>query len=1105
MAHQSDRVWVPALPILIIGVVWSLTTLSLAECGRWMQTNGPFGGNVISLAIDPATPSTMYAGTRNGLYRSTDGGTNWTALDSALSGTSIWILAIDPDTPATLYAGTGKGVFQSTDSGSHWRQLGIAVGSVIHAVAVDPATPSTVYVGTTTSGVWRSTDRGMNWTHVYSGLTELTVYALVVDPSNPSTIYAGTYEGGVFRSTDRGEHWEPANEGLANLSILAIAIDPETPATLYAGTSRHGLYRSLDGASHWIKMDDGLGSPTVESIAIDPATSSTLYVATAADGVFRSPDRGMQWTSIEAGLPVDATYALAIDTTNPSTVFVGTNGAGVFRSADRGEQWSGTSNNVRNGAVRVMAIDPLDPATIYAGTPGEGGLLVTHDRGLNWTPPNEGLENRAVLAVVIDPQNPDTLYAGTGSDGVYRTTDGAASWVAVNDGLPADLRVRALAIDPMDPSTVYAGTDAHGVFRSTNGGDDWTAASEGLTSQNVLQLAIDPLDTSTLYDGTDDGKVFRSTDGGEHWDDASAGLPPGIDALGLVIDPVAPSTLYLAARSQGVYRTTDGGDHWTFCWPSSSTKPFYATLTIDPSSTPSAVYFGSELGVFRTTDGGAHWSDVSSGLVSVTVQYLAMDPETSSGLYAGTDRGVFRFEPSCTASFAQFGDGRGLATDIVLTNPSATATVSGTLAFTGDDGKPLELGVTTPHQPGDPIPLNLQPSGGAEFSIPAQGTVTFSTEGTGELAVGSAEVRSDGTVGGVVRFSIPDAGIAGVGSPAPSRGFIAPVRRIEGGIDTGVALYNMEMHPVTLELSLRNLQGEEVPNGRKTIEQFPAFGHLAKFIDELFPDADTSDFQGTLIVESEGGRLTATALETGTMVGQFTTLPVTPVATAVEASNLTFAQFGSGEGLVSDLVLVNPSMERSVSGSLAYFDEQGQPMSVGIAGSGYEIGRDFTIPPWGSVTISTDGAGMLAVGSARTAADGPLGGVVRFHLPGAGIAGVGASQPLHAFLIPVRQTEEEISTGIALENTGDSPITVNLTLRDADGTPVPGGTAIIPDLPAHGHVAQYLEELFPDADTQGFVGTMTATVSGGTVAATALELGQNPGEFTTLPVTLSEF
>lgn len=161
----------------------------------------------------------------------------------------------------------------------------------------------------------------------------------------------------------------------------------------------------------------------------------------------------------------------------------------------------------------------------------------------------------------------------------------------------------------------------------------------------------------------------------------------------------------------------------------------------------------------------------------------------------------------------------------------------------------------------------------------------------------------------------------------------------------------------------------------------------------------------------------------------------------------------------------------------------------------------FTLAPWGSITISTDGSGALSVGSARVAADGPMGGVVRFHLPNVGTAGVGESRPLSGILIPVRRTAGGISTGITLENTAESAVTINLTLRDASGVPVEGGTATIADLPPQGHVAQFIEQLFPGADTQGFEGTVSATVGGGTVAATALELGRNPGEFTTLPVT----
>ena len=106
-----------------------------------------------------------------------------------------------------------------------------------------------------------------------------------------------------------------------------------------------------------------------------------------------------------------------------------------------------------------------------------------------------------------------------------------------------------------------------------------------------------------------------------------------------------------------------------------------------------------------------------------------------------------------------------------------------------------------------------------------------------------------------------------------------PVRRTTGGINTGLAIHNTESQPVTLNLTLRDEQGQEVV--ARTIEDFPARGHLVQFIggegDVLFPEADTDDFQGTVTVVVTGGKVAATALELGTVAGQFTTLPVTPV------------------------------------------------------------------------------------------------------------------------------------------------------------------------------------------------------------------------------------
>ncbi len=498
---------------------------------------------------------------------------------------------------------------------------------------------------------------------------------------------------------------------------------------------------------------------------------------------------------------------------------------------------------------------------------------------------------------------------------------------------------------------------------------------------------------------------------------------------------------------------------------------------------------GTDGGVFKSSNGGADWSAVNTGLANTDVRALAIDPQTPTALYAGTwGGGVFRLV-SGALLFSQFGNGLGFTSDLVLTNPSPAATVAGTITSADDNGLPLSVGLGTTR---------------IEYSILPQGAFTLSTNGLGELAVGSALVTSDGALGGVVRFSIPGKGIAGVGGSEPMSGFIAPVRRAAGGINTGVALSNAESHAVSLDLTLRNQQGQEVPGGRRTIENFPARGHLARFIDELLPEAEISGFEGTLVVNATGGQIAATALELGPAPGQFTTLPVTPLTGGGTATEFFFAQFGSGGGFTSDTVLVNPRAVGSVSGTLVLLDEQGQPMPVGLAGSGLESSRSFSIPALGVVTISTDGNGSLSVGSARVSADGPLGGVVRFHIPGIGIAGVGESRPLIRLLIPVRRTPGGISTGIALQNPGAAPVTIALQLRDTTGTVVPGGTAPSRNLAAGGHLARFVEELFPEANTQDFHGTLSVEVTGGKVAATALELGSKPGEFTTLPVTQVE-
>ncbi|HSR67900.1 MAG TPA: ethylbenzene dehydrogenase-related protein [Acidobacteriota bacterium] len=239
-----------------------------------------------------------------------------------------------------------------------------------------------------------------------------------------------------------------------------------------------------------------------------------------------------------------------------------------------------------------------------------------------------------------------------------------------------------------------------------------------------------------------------------------------------------------------------------------------------------------------------------------------------------------------------------------------------------------------------------------------------------------------------------------------------------------------------------------------------------------------------------------------------------------QPTRLFFAQTGNGGGFVADHVFTNPSSERMVNATMNVFDNNGDPLEIDIeaAVSGQEPGLysslmpgphssvEFQIPPQGAVTIRTSGQGDVVAGSAEVDGDNAFGGVVRFEIPGIGIAGVGSSQALDAFIVPVRRTAAGIRTGIALHHADDAAagsLTLHLTLRGEDGLEVASNT--VDDFPFRGHLAMFIDELFleffdPASGPADFTGTLTVRAEGGQVAATALELGTQPGEFTTLPV-----
>ena len=185
---------------------------------------------MLSLVIDPVTPTTLYAATFHSIYKTTDGGDNWAPTGSG-GPVSPFALAIDPHTHTTIYATDflgSAGIFRSTNAGASWQDVGLNdTGSGVF-VKVSPHTPGLVYATMSIGGVFKSVDGGDHWSLVRSDASEI-----VFDPVNPLTLYSVSTPQGVHKSTDGGQTWNPIDEGLTVPIALALAVDPLRPSTLY--------------------------------------------------------------------------------------------------------------------------------------------------------------------------------------------------------------------------------------------------------------------------------------------------------------------------------------------------------------------------------------------------------------------------------------------------------------------------------------------------------------------------------------------------------------------------------------------------------------------------------------------------------------------------------------------------------------------------------------------------------------------------------------------------------------------------------------------------------------------------------------------------------
>ena len=455
----------------------------------WNPANGtgrnilPSGVNVgrIALAAAPSNPLILYAALASpdaanllGLYKTVDGGMNWTPTNAPdfCSPQCFYNLAIavSPVNPDVVYA---TGIYQypplnrqttviaTTDGGDSWVLLGASTGGG-------------------------------------SGRVHTDGHALAFT-GDGARLYVGS-DGGLMRGDTPADpedlNWESLNATLATIQFYPGFV--HVGAGTLGGTQDNGTL-ALGLGARWNSEtcgDGGFSGIDTEEIGI------TFYTACAYlnRAIYKTdtPLDPKSWTLITNGInfgdPAVFIPPMVVDTSRSNTLYYGTNQ--VYQTINSGGRWDSISPQPLPGSTgNVSAIAPLGNV-IYAGTT-DSQVVRTFNGGTTWTNVTSNMPPRYVTDVAVDPRAALTAYATfSGFSGfvdnlghVFRTNNGGMAWTDISGNLP-NIPVNDLVIDTTLPNTFYAATDI-GVFVTNNGGGAWNLVGTNLPNVAVLGLFLD--------------------------------------------------------------------------------------------------------------------------------------------------------------------------------------------------------------------------------------------------------------------------------------------------------------------------------------------------------------------------------------------------------------------------------------------------------------------------------------------------------------------------------------------------------------------------------------------------------------------------------------
>ena len=500
-----------------------------------------------------------------------------------------------------IYAGALMGtIYRSSDGGTNWSNIG---ANLTDGVTCLDVYNSTIYIGTGGEGAFKSTNNGATWTPIrsgipYDGFFYGGIISIIV---NGNLLYAGVSGYGLYRSSNGGGSWSQVSCGLTTnegVSILKWIND-----TIYVLGESGTLITSPDNGTTWNTLFS-LG--TAVSFTLN---GSDLFLGTYGDGVLFSDDQGLTWTPVNNGIPMDPVYTTSYQQIQhlfysngrlyASTVatYYGYDYVcgSVYVSTNNGLTWTETSSGIKNNFITNIF---SNGSSLFAGS--YSGIYSSANNGQTWQENNSGFPNMNTYGIFSDNS---LVYAGTYEGGVFKSSDHGNTWQGCNKGLPQYNKAYALG---GNSSIIYVGIQYSGVFCSTDYGENWSKVWNG-SYPNIYRIEVS---NNMIFVGTDYYLLKGIANGSPLSQVNAPGLYGEITAIRGYQQDV------YVGKFNGIFHSPDNGVTWSQTNFPTGINGTVVDFMLSGNSLFAYIIDDMNGYIFRSNDNGTTWSVVNSQIIT---------------------------------------------------------------------------------------------------------------------------------------------------------------------------------------------------------------------------------------------------------------------------------------------------------------------------------------------------------------------------------------------------------------------------------------------------------------------------------------------------------